>query len=402
MKSIKTVVILTKTYMSEFVLIPRAWPTPNPPKQHPACHEIPTPAPLNNSQPLIPPVSGGFPVHPIKPPPRNTPRLFAFHQLLLFKPNTRYTRAFSTMPRRILTAEERQHVNAFNEALETALSQVNSKDTDGRFRVEAEVEKTHPLSQEVREAWALERLSQFADRLQDVANEINYRTFKPNGPWGLVVYRTAYSNDAAWNRMLDELHDSLEGLPYEPAPNPELYHRHRFEIMDDQSQFEGATIDALREKFSAWVRDEYRINCKDDQRPSDEELDADMAGRLGNLSGGTRYNFFLVVDEICLESLDQQCGAVVKLVQRVEGDADDGYSKEEIEEIGPRKEYSEWEGGITEGEFENVGWMYIETSDYVAFQDRLVDAGNWEDEYLRPPRLRFLDGFESAPGSWRR
>lgn len=239
----------------------------------------------------------------------NTPRFFAFHPLLLFKPNTRHYRAFSNMPRRVLTAEERQRVNAFSEALETALSQVNSKDTDGRFRVEAEVEKAHPLSEEVREAWALEKLAQFADPLQEVAVQINFGQFKPDAPWGLVVYRTAYSNDAAWNRMLDELQDSIESLQYEPTPNPELYPRHRFKIMDDQTQFKGATIDALRKKFSAWVRDEYRINCKDDQRPSNEELDADMAGTDGNLFGGTRYNFFLVVDEICLESLDQECGA---------------------------------------------------------------------------------------------
>ncbi|KAG8413088.1 hypothetical protein J3459_015814 [Metarhizium acridum] len=67
----------------------------------------------------------------------------------------------------------------------------------------------------------------------------------------LVVYRTAYGNDAAWNRMLDVLHGPVDSLQYEPAPDPELYPRHRLEIMNDQSQFEGVTADALREKFSA-------------------------------------------------------------------------------------------------------------------------------------------------------
>ncbi|KAK2611935.1 hypothetical protein QQS21_002041 [Conoideocrella luteorostrata] len=297
------------------------------------------------------------------------------------------------MPRKLLTAEERQRVNAFSSALETALSQVDGKDYDGQLRVRAEVEAAYPLSQEVRSAWSLEKNAQFADPLRHVARQINSRNLKPDAPWGLVIYRTAYGDDNAWNRMLDELNDSLESLPYEPAPNPELFPRHRFEIMDDRSQFEGATIDALREKFSVWAVNEYRANCKEDLSIGPDDISAP----------GTRYNFFLVIDDICLESLDQDCGAVVKLVQGdYRGDADGGYSADEIEELGPRKEDSEWEGGITESEFENVGWMYMETTEYPGFQDQLADPGDWEDQYLRPPQMRLQDGFENAPGSWRR
>ncbi|EFY94084.1 hypothetical protein X797_012184 [Metarhizium robertsii] len=311
------------------------------------------------------------------------------------------------MPRRVLTAEERQRVNAFSEALETALSQVDSGDFKARERVRIEVDKAHPLSQETREAWSFEELAQFAGPLREVACEINWCKFKPDAPWGLVVYRTAYGDNAAWDRILDELKDSIEWLPYEPAPNPELYPRHRFEIMDDQSQFEGASIDTLRKKFSAWVVDEYRNNCKHDQCPSVDELKAEMAGIHGELGGGPRYNFFLVVDDICLESVHQKCGPVVKLVQRAgheDADADDdSYLAQEIEELGgPRLADSDWEGGISENEFENVGWMYMETSDYVDLQESLVQASNWEDHYLRPPQMRWLDGFEDTPGSWRR
>jgi hypothetical protein len=108
----------------------------------------------------------------------------------------------------------------------------------------------------------------------------------------------------------------------------------------------------------------------------------------------------LVVDEICLESLDQPCGAVAKFVQRA---FQSDLSAEEIKELGgPREADSEWEDGVTENEFENVGWMYMETTDYVAFQHRLVSPENWEDEYVRPPQLRRSDPFERAPGSWRR
>lgn len=328
---------------------------------------------------------------------------FPLYSTQLSKLNTTNSRFIFNIPRRLLTAEERQRVNAFSEALETALSQVDGKDIDGRLRIRAEVEEAHPLTQEVRDAWSLETIAQFADPLRNVADEISFGKFKPDAPCGLVVYRTAYGNDVAWNRMLEELNDTIDFLQYGPVPNPELYHRHRFEIMNDRSQFEAATIDSLHEKFSMWVVDEYRANCKEDYRPSVEEFTADTVGKESGYVGGARYNFFLVVDEICLESLDQECGAVVKVVQRA-GHASEGdsYSAEEIQEMGPRQEDSDWEGGVTESEFENVGWMYMETPDYAAVNERLADPGDWEDHYLRLPQLRSLVGFKDTPGSWRR
>lgn len=300
------------------------------------------------------------------------------------------------MPRRALTSEERQRVDAYEEALEAALREVGRSDYDARFQVSLAVEQAHPLSAEIREAMAQEKTAQFADPLRQVGRTINLDRFKPDTPWGLVVYRTAYDDDAAWRRMLDELQDPVDSLPYGPAPNPELYPRHRFEIMDDQSQFKGASMEALRDKFSAWVVDEYRANLKEEHRPSVEEFDAAAAGS----PAGARYNFFLVVDDICLESLDQACGAVVKLVQAAGHEGPDHSLS--AEEMGPKEEGSEWEGGFTEDEFENVGWMYMETSDYAVFQEYLAEPSNWEDEYLRPPKLRGLDGFKDVPGSWRK
>ncbi|KAK2590533.1 hypothetical protein QQS21_011783 [Conoideocrella luteorostrata] len=309
------------------------------------------------------------------------------------------------MRRRVLTDEERQRVNAHNNALEEALRNVDSKDFDAEFRVRLAVDQAHPLSQETRDVMVLEKSGQFADPLREIAVQINGWEFKPDSPWGLVVYRTAYGDDDAWKRMLDELQDPVDSLPYELAPNPDLYPRHRFEIMDDRSQFEGATIETLHAKFSEWVVDEYRANCKEEHRPSVEELNADTTGKKGYFSGA-RYNFFLVVDDICLESLDQACGGVVKFVQVGHGDEDvESLSADEIEEMGPKEEDSNWEGGVTESEFENVGWMYMQTGNYVVFQEYLADPDNWEDQYLRPPRYwhgDVEDWFVGAPGSWRK
>ncbi|OAR02947.1 hypothetical protein LLEC1_06676 [Akanthomyces lecanii] len=294
------------------------------------------------------------------------------------------------MPRRVLTSEERQRVDAYEEALEAALREVGRSDYDARFQVSLAVEQAHPLSAEIRKAIAQEKTAQTTIKLD---------RFKPDTLWGLVVYRTVYSDDAAWRQMLNELQDPVDSLPYKPAPNPELYPQHRFEIMDDQSQFEGATMEALRDKFSVWVVDEYRANLKEEHCPSIEDFNAATAGS----PAGARYNFFLVVDDICLESLDQACGAVVKLVQAAGHEGlDHSLSAEEIQEMGPKEEGSEWEGGLTEDEYKNVGWMYIETSDYAVFQEYLAEPSNWEDKYLRPPKLRSLDGFKDVPGSWRK
>lgn len=92
---------------------------------------------------------------------------------------------------------------------------------------------------------------------------------------------------------------------------------------------------------------------------------------------------------------------MVKIVQRAVS-GEEGYSTDEMEELGPIQEDSVWEGGATESDLENVGWMYMEVDDYVSLLESLSQPGDWEDEYLRPPQMRWRDDFEDAPGSWRR
>lgn len=79
--------------------------------------------------------------------------------------------------------------------------------------------------------------------------------------------------------MLNEFQDTVDSLLYEPAPNPEIHSRHRFKMLDDWSRFKGATIETLRDKFSAWVVDEYRANYKEEHHPSVEQFNTNMTGR---------------------------------------------------------------------------------------------------------------------------
>ncbi|UNI19586.1 hypothetical protein JDV02_005766 [Purpureocillium takamizusanense] len=308
------------------------------------------------------------------------------------------------MAPRVLTEDDRRRIGAFNTAMEQAMSGITEYDPEEFDRVRQAVWDAHPIEDEVREAYAEEDFNNSADPLKEVEATLKHRSFKADAPWGLAVYRVAYGDDAAWDRMLQHLHESVESIQQEPV-NQHLYPRHRFEIMDDKSQFDGATISQLRDDFSKWVLQEYRRNCKESERPSVEDSEADEEGRTHGYSGGARYNFFLVVDDICLESMDQACGAVVKAVQRTwSAERDEGgrYSVEEIQELGPIQDDSVWEGGLTESSLENVGWMYMETTDYVSSLESLSQPGNWEDEYLRPPQLRWQEDFDDAPGSWRR
>lgn len=109
-----------------------------------------------------------------------------------------------------------------------------------------------------------------------------------------------------------------------------------------------------------------------------------------------RYNYCLVVDEICLESIEhpEALESVVKLIWR---DWECPWSPEEkLQGVQPP-----FHGGITEFAEEDVGWMYLPLLFYM---DKYENFHNWcwDDMYVRPP---FIDGTEDQTnmvGHWRR
>ena len=62
----------------------------------------------------------------------------------------------------------------------------------------------------------------------------------------------------------------------------------------------------------------------------------------------------------------------------------------------------DWEGGGTNSDHEDVGWMYVDASDYVDVQDQLQGEDFWPELYVRPPLMRWEEDFNRAPGFWRR
>jgi hypothetical protein len=89
---------------------------------------------------------------------------------------------------------------------------------------------------------------------------------------------------------------------------------------------------------------------------------------------------------------------VVKLVSRdwaPDSEQDEAEEDEEDEKL-------DWEGGETNGEFEDVGWMYVEVCEYINIQNQLLEDDFWPKMYVRPPLMRFESDFNEAPGFWRR
>lgn len=126
------------------------------------------------------------------------------------------------------------------------------------------------------------------------------------------------------------------------------------------------------------------------KRNKPEEGWSDLTGH----AYGTRYNYCLFVDDICLESLEHMMEPVLKLLERQWGHlepAERGYI------IHP-----EWEDGQTDEEEEDVGWTYMTVGDYVSTYAHLTSGSAlWLDYYARPPTMVDDCAGPLLPGSWR-
>jgi len=69
--------------------------------------------------------------------------------------------------------------------------------------------------------------------------------------WGFLVYRTSYTDDAAWQRYLHILHRST-WISLNNEHQTRLYPYASFTPMEDRV-FEGASKDTIREQFQSWV-----------------------------------------------------------------------------------------------------------------------------------------------------
>lgn len=87
--------------------------------------------------------------------------------------------------------------------------------------------------------------------------------------------------------------------------------------MDDRSKFEGAGPEKIREHFNSQSVDELRRNWHADSEPATNEETTGLAGSMNHLLwAGPRYNFCALIDDICLESLEEMSNPVVKPINK--------------------------------------------------------------------------------------
>jgi hypothetical protein len=298
------------------------------------------------------------------------------------------------------TNADRARIRAHRDAFQNAMAAIPEFDLEKVRAAREAVDKAHPISKDLWQAYSAEQEAEMAEPLKVLPNSL---FLKPDAPWGLAVYRVSYSDDAAWDRMLSVLRQDVESsLAMRRQAQPDLCSRHELVVIDDASKFDGAGPDKIREHFNAWAVDELQRNWRTDREPAtkDEIITGTSAGSANHYlsHAGSRYNFCWLIDDICLESLEKMTSPVVKLVSRdwaPDSEQDEAEEDEEDEKL-------DWEGGETNGEFEDVGWMYVEVCEYINIQNQLLEDDFWPKMYVRPPLMRFESDFNEAPGFWRR
>jgi hypothetical protein len=316
--------------------------------------------------------------------------------------------SFATTAAKFIDADERARERvcerAYDEAFVEAVDQLAINDPDRIRKAYTAAMEAHPIDP-ARHNFNLRKKKSVAG-FQGIEEALGDRNLKTDAPWGMALYRTAYGDEAAWRQILAQIKSDMERSV---MGWDEIRARHQLVIMDDRSQFDGATIDQVRSHFRTWSLEELKRNWRHPPMPEDvvAKIEAGVPGEDDD--AGVRYNFCLVVDDLCLESVERmKYSPVMKLVDKrwKSYDPDELPTTDEIEEdrnLG-------WEGGVTNSEYEAVGWMYIDTGGYVEIQDTLNKSWWWPDIYLRPPLMRVLgvgepsalDGFGEMPGFWRR
>ena len=277
---------------------------------------------------------------------------------------------------------------AYDEAFLKALDKLPIRDRNRVPKAFAAAQEAQPINPESHKSnLDHEKNSEGYPGIQGALGDYN---FKVDSPWGLALYRTAYNDEAAWRRIVTQIKCTVE-IRAQGWVN--MLKRHQLVIMDDQSQFDGATIDEVRDHFRWWSLKELKRNWRHPPVPEDVlarfgcGCDVDEWDFVHGVEPA-RYNYCLVVDDMCLECVEwMRDRAVVKLVDRTWKFRE--YGPDDLLIPGKNGENCCWDGGVTDYPHEEVGWMYMEVNDYITMQEDLEDATfGWEQIYWRPPLIR--------------
>ncbi|KAG6064412.1 hypothetical protein E4U32_000237 [Claviceps aff. humidiphila group G2b] len=218
--------------------------------------------------------------------------------------------------------------------------------------------------------------------------------------WGFVIYRCCNASDEDWERMLQKIRSQLDDDSTDYYISRDLVPFHNLHPIDDPSLY-GASIDQARCHFRSWIPE----NIKSRLRPEATDLDDITYKHLVDMT--PRYKYCLYVDDLCIESLDQddfQCPVV-----RILDEDWEPLTPEERKELGENEIFgficdgttpAPFHDGLTDYLEENVGWMYMPVTSYLDRYFKLMEV-DWHAQYVRPP---YIEGFEDESnfiGHWR-
>jgi hypothetical protein len=218
---------------------------------------------------------------------------------------------------------------------------------------------------------------------------------RPDTKWGFVIVRAVYgpSSDALWTQLLElfrlnvsetlRLEDELELLP-----------RHEMTIIEDEATLAGADSYAARRAFRAWVAADLpqRLSddCLEDLGGLTQVRDRLLSNDALHVPNPThpasivppRWQYCIFVDQDCLRSVEkgpedpELKDPALKILT----------TDWELDEVDvPKEEFTrDWDGAETDDGAEEVGWMYMDMTDYVTVYDRLLSVFAWEECYERP------------------
>lgn len=120
----------------------------------------------------------------------------------------------------------------------------------------------------------------------DILDDLRYLK---HDKWGWVIYRCTYGDDEAWAKFQKIINErSRKGMAERDFPQ-EVVNGLEWTFLSDQSLFDGASRDQLRQHFHTWVTE-----AKTSEQPRDVD------GKNYDLAA--RYQFFVYVDEAVLRA----------------------------------------------------------------------------------------------------
>ena len=218
---------------------------------------------------------------------------------------------------------------------------------------------------------SLARLNPVQARKQELGHTIFGMQHTGHHKWGLLIYRTTYADDAAWDRYMAHLRscaaESLEFCGRAAELGPHL----QWTVVEDRSGLDGATKEHVQARFRTWVAE--RSVARDGPG-----ADADERMLFATVP---RYRWCLCIDDECLASLAHPIEAKAVVVDRDHGRDERPLTEEELQELA--------DNDMTVDDLDDGGvagcWMYIGANQYVSFYERAAGANEWRDLYQSPP-----------------